>query len=282
VLERFTGGAFDDDRQLPWPPTASADGWSRARDAMAAGLDRYRTALGDWQEIQQQLLRLDAADEVLLAGHTFEPSAFEVDAATQEAVDERRRTLTRRALPLEAILEDHEGALVTRLRAAVDALGGPQDEAMVDERDRLLPIFETVNAGWPQIRAVDRRLGMLRFVLEQLTEDPSQAGDRVLELTGELRDHLGELRAAWSCPCPFDFQAAEGTLGEWAVPRDERQLDWPEVFELASQALDRGYETRERLLTRLAALADVAEGRLGGGSLGARGDGGGGKAEAAA
>ncbi|MEM1176930.1 MAG: M48 family metallopeptidase [Acidobacteriota bacterium] len=267
TLERFTGGVFDADRQLPWPPAVEAEALARARDAMAAGLDRYRTALGDWQEIQRQLLRLDAAGEVLDAGHSFEPSAFEVDAATQDGIDDRRRELSDRAAPIEAVLEDHEGALITRLRAAVDALDAPDDGEARAERDRLLPALEAVNGGWMRLRAIDHCLSVLRFVLQQLTEDPAQPGDRVLDLVGELRRHLAELRSAWSCPCPFDFQSADGTLGEWAVPRDERSLDWPGLFELGEQTLGRGYETRKRLLTRLAALADIAETRVGYGPI---------------
>jgi Zn-dependent protease with chaperone function len=229
-------------------------------------IERYREAVDE---------RLNAlrALAVIQAGFRIPPGGFGQDDGSPVAVERAAGDAAERMRAVGVSLEQYENVEVRRLFLALILLDAPQTGGRVpepaarrEEISRYLACAASLKDAFPrlfELRETRLELDILVQQIKPKTENPrlfAVIGERLGKLQGRLKELHRILRPQ---TYPFDHARTETTLAQFAIPTMPAGDDFQGLMAASELALARLHEVYDRLLGRLASIAERVEMALG-------------------
>ena len=269
-------------RALPLPPrlpTIKAE-----PPAIVAELEKSRQAVlakdaGHTREIEnyrqavdERILALRAL-AVIRAGFLIRPGSFGQEDGSPVAVERAADRAAERMRNTGDLLERYENVEVRRLLLALILLDAPQTGGRVpepaarrDEIARYLACAVALKDAFPRLFELRETRTELEILVQQIkpkTEDPRLFA-ALRERLGTLQDRLKEVhRIVRPQAYPFDHAKSDTTLAQYAIPSMPAGDDFQGLMTASELALTRLHEVYDRLLGRLASIAELVETALG-------------------
>ncbi len=232
----------------------------------AREIENYRQAVDD---------RINAlrALAVIQAGFRIPPGGFGLEDGSPVAVERAAGRAAERMRNAGDLLERFETVEVRRLFLALILLDAPQTSGRVPEPaarrqeiSRYLACATFMKDAFPRLFALRETRLELDVLVQQIR--PKTENSRLFavirERLGTLQSRLKELhRSLRSQAYPFDHAHTDTTLAQFAIPRMPADDDFQGLMAMSELALDRLHEVYDRLLGRLAAMAELVETALG-------------------
>jgi Zn-dependent protease with chaperone function len=259
--------------EVPDHPGEAATELRACRDRMIDELPNYNRLTIRYRAAEETLLETIAAQSLLQAKLSFEPSEFHLAEPHLDAVTEKQARARDGIANLAARMLSFETEAGNRLSFALQLLhvpevveGIPRGDDIAFEVIRLLPEAQFVSH-------LISELPSLRLIVHRLTtlcdrNDGHRPSERVAEMIfsqmGNLRNRLKSIQKEMGNHLyPFDHAHAEATLQSFALPQIPGEQDLPGLIQTAEQMQSRLILTQSRLFARLAQAAEHVETAIG-------------------
>jgi Zn-dependent protease with chaperone function len=244
-----------------------------ARRAVAESSADHTRAIAEHRDAVRTRFDALRADALLKAGYS-------IQAGNLGNLGDRRtamRTAEQAKEQMGAlgpILADHERIEVRRLEAALALLNLPEVASRLpdvsvtaDEMARLLACGAFLSGRFPRLLVLREASSVLDALTSQLKPGQENPPELVAEIRLKLsgfRQQMKELhRALRAQAYPFDHGRQDTTLAQFVIPFMPADDDLQGLIAAADEASTRMMEIEQRLLGRLAWLAEKVEGALG-------------------
>lgn len=167
-----------------------------------------------------------------------------------------------------ARLEPFFAALRKRIGLALSlhAASGAIAPAAAQEIAVVMPLLAAVGAEMKEALALEARLRALAALAQNRSNhpDPAQVDDEARKLASDVRDGIMGLRKRLgSFSYPFADSRGHLTIADYLGAAQSAEHDWQGSLESGTAHVNRLFDLHQRLIGRVLALADLAEGALG-------------------
>ncbi len=261
---------------LPEDPGVVISELDKARRAVLAKDEDHARETKSYREAANQRINAVQAHALMQAGFRIKPSEFGLrDADPTTALQDAESSLAR--MKTSSIhLEKFEKWEGRRLGLALVLLDAAQVRSRVTEVDawrkevpQLLACSAYLTGKLSRLYELRVSRAVLEILVAQLKPDRERPRliEVILEKLADLQERLKELhRELRSQPYPFDHgdHGKEGTnLAQFAIPSMPAANDYNGLVGVSGYALDRLHEVYDRILGRLAMMAEKVEEALG-------------------
>ncbi len=250
------------------PPAVVAE-LEKSRQAVLAKDSSHAREIEIYRQVVDERINALRARAVILAGFRVPQGGFGQEDGSPAAVEHAADRAAERLRAEGNLLEPFENVEVRRLFLALILLDAPQTggrvpepAALREEITRFLACAAVLKEVFPrlfELRETRQELDILVQQIKPKTENPRLFGV-VHERLETLQDRLKELhRSLRSQPYPFDHARTDTTLAQFAIPSMPADADFNGLMAASELALERVHEVYDRLLGRLASIAEQVE-----------------------
>ncbi|MES1243285.1 MAG: M48 family metallopeptidase [Acidobacteriota bacterium] len=258
---------------LPEDPAVVVRELDKARRAVLAKDADHAQETKSYREAANQRINALQAHALLEAGFRIRPSEFNLrDGDPTTALQDAESSLARMktsSVHLETF-EKHEGR---RLGLALVLLDAAQVKSRVSEVEawrkevpQLLACAGFLTGKLPRLYELRVARAVLEILVAQMKPDREQPRliQTILKRLADLQTRLKELhRELRAQPYPFDHGREGINLAQFSIPTMPAADDYNGLVGASGYALDRLHEIYDRLLGRLALMAEKVEDALG-------------------
>lgn len=246
---------------------------AKCRERMLIELPTYKRLTPRYRVAEETLFETIAAQALLQARLTFEPSDFSLTVATAEVVDLKQGRAREGLTNLAGKLLPFESEAGNRLSFALQLLHVQKIVEQIDDGDLLhyevgdlLPAAQYVSRLIGELPTLRITYCRLMTLWERLDEKAAQK--RTLEVIAHqistLRHRLVTIQAEMGHHLyPFDHAKADTTLREHLLPLIPAELDIGGLVKVTDQLQSRLVSIQLRLFARLAQAAEKIESVIG-------------------
>lgn len=247
--------------EAPKDPREAFRRLGRSGEPMDLAKTAYVEALRRDGEASSALARLAEAQTLLRAGLTLDANAFDLPAATREAVTTAQGRLRNERVANEEKLRPFEEAASERLRLAVSILSIPTLAARKEIKEAraevLLELARRVSIVLPRIDDVREEQAALSALLSQIEDEEDLAND---VLMGVVRSRAGSTRKALmslasavaGLPYPFEHADPGADLRRYVLDSVPAEEDPSALLGACDGAVERLTSVHFRVLGKLA------------------------------
>jgi hypothetical protein len=258
---------------LPEDPGVVISELEKARRAVLAKDEDHARETKSYREAANQRINAVQAHALMQAGFRIKPSEFGLrDADPTTALQDAESSLARMktsAIHLEKF-EKWEGRRLGLALVLLDAAAVRSRVTEVDAWRKEVPQLLACSAYLTGKLSRLYELRVSRAVLEILVAQIKPDRERprlievILEKLADLQERLKELhRELRNQPYPFDHGKEGTNLAQFAIPSMPAANDYNGLVGVSGYALDRLHEVQDRILGRLALMAEKVEESLG-------------------
>lgn len=258
---------------LPEDPGVVIAELEKARRAVLAKDEDHARETKSYREAANQRINALQAHALMEAGFRVTPSEFGLrDSDPTIALQDAESSLARMrtsAIHLEKF-EKWEGRRLGLALVLLDAAQVrsrvPEAEAWRKEVPRLLVCSGFLTGKLQRLYELRAARAVLEILVAQIKPDRERPRliEAILNKLADLQERLKELhRELRNQPYPFDHGKEGTNLAQFAIPTMPAANDYNGLVGVSGYALDRLHEVYDRLLGRLALMAEKVEDSLG-------------------
>ncbi|MDG3004979.1 M48 family metallopeptidase [Paludisphaera mucosa] len=265
---------------LPAEPPSVAEETDAAREELERLRGEQAAARGEHDALaaaEREALGLrvsaQAAQAMLAAGFRFRPADYGLTSVTDEAARSALDAIDRGVRERSPALDGYDQLCARRMTLALGLLD--RDDAAIDEAEAaraevgaLYPFASELTArAWPALCAMLQARGVLRSILGSFEGNERDDALRraILAAAEDLHSRLGGLNAAIGDDLTYPFEASRPGIStaDHVLPVVPDENDVGGLLQAAEQAGERLHRTYIRALSRLSAIVERVEARLG-------------------
>lgn len=258
---------------LPEDPGVVIRELEKSRRAVLAKDADHARETKSYREAANQRINALQAHALMEAGFRIKPSEFGLrDADPTTALQDAESSLSR--MKTSAVhLETFEKSEGRRLGLALVLLDAAQvrsraaeAEAWRKEVPQLLVCSAFLTGNLPRLYELRVSRAVLEILVAQIKPDRERPRliETILKKLADLQERLKELhRELRNQPYPFDHGKEGTNLAQFAIPSMPAANDYNGLVGVSGYALDRLHEVYDRILGRLALMAEKVEESLG-------------------
>ena len=282
ALGRYLQGTFNLLRPLPipneslasdHPPDLTSDQLAKDREFIVTAAPAFRSAFQQFDEIDLLSIQTECAFAVLSANEKIDPKHFSFSASGISAVKAVTQQASSKVEAIKPDLEAFEVRAKARFTAALKLLFDPHivsklDDAANQQADcqRFLIVLQALSRLIPptmKMRNARAALGVLFSYVKQ-DGNTNELIEQIKHQAGEIHTRLIEIHGELA-PLTYPFDHAQGTMSmaDFVVKVIPEIDDYGGLYSVAETAMENMGSLINRLMGRLALIAERVEAATG-------------------